>query len=41
LQIIPQIQTIFDDQFRKEVIGLFYERDMNTKARARQRATRI
>lgn len=41
MQIVPQIQTIFDDQFRKEVIGLFYEREMNTKARARQRAARI
>jgi len=40
-QVLPQIQTIFDDQFRKEVIGLFYERDISTKARARQRSNRI
>jgi hypothetical protein len=39
-QILPKIQAIFDNQFQKEVIGLFYERDINTKARARQRTVR-
>lgn len=39
--VAPKIREIFDDQFQKEVYGLFYEQAQKSKQRARERAIQL
>lgn len=38
--VMPKIEAIFRDQFQKEVVGLFYERELRSAGRQRARKAR-
>jgi hypothetical protein len=38
--VMPKIEAIFRDQFQKEVVGLFHERELRSASRQRERKAR-